>query len=184
MKLPPDLLNEALFISDEITRARRNTPLTWGQSREANSPDRNLGIVAEFAVRWIFKMPSWDRHSYPSFERRSEADIGENVEVRGTAWGTGKLLLHKGHDDIKERIVRDYVLVIIHGDWSYRIAGWIPMKEALELWEVFATVKNSRPCMSVCQNQLWKISELRIMERDRVYRFEIGDKPEQKALFG
>jgi len=162
-------LQEAFWISDEITVNRSTTTPKWGQYLEDRKRDGRYGTVSEFAIRQAFNMATWDRNTYPPFESRTDADVGLNAEIRSTTYENGKLLLHKGHDDVTPRRGRDFILTVLNHDWSVRIAGWISMYEAQELWLPF-NPNGNRPCMFVGQNFLYDIEELSIIEGGEWYK--------------
>lgn len=142
---------------------------------EQNRNNRRRGILGQQAVREYFGMdplePPWDKKAI--WEGRRKGDIGKEVEVRATEYHTGQMLLHKvntGHwhgDDEKPWIERNYILVIMQEDGEYRIAGWLPMKLAVQKWKDFE--KGHYPCMGVLQECLWKISGLMIPENGTQY---------------
>ncbi len=165
--LPEGQLQEAELIADAITSARGGATPKWGQELSRSSMDRRRGVVAEFALRWAFGMPAWDRGSYPSFDERDKADVGDNCEVRSTTHKHGRLPLHRGHDDVVPKIERDYVLVVLK-DGLFRLAGWIPMRTAVKYWYDVEFLPG-RPCMAIDQDQLYPISNLVIEENGESY---------------
>ena len=168
--LPEGQLQEAELIADAITSARGGATPKWGQELSRSSMDRRRGVVAEFALRWAFGMPAWDRGSYPSFDERDKADVGDNCEVRQTTHERGRMPLHRGHDDVMPKIERDYALVVLEGS-QFRLPGWLPMHTAIEYWyEV--EFQPGRPCMAVDQDQLNPIEDLVIKEKGKSYQIQ------------
>ncbi len=163
-QLPKPQIAEAELIADEITRARGSSMPKWGQSLEKSVADRRDGIMAEFALRWAFKMPTWNKSTYPPFSDRNKADVGDNCDVRQTNHPRGRLLLHQEHDDPR----RDYALVILALGDQFRLPGWVPMKKAVDHWyEV--ELQRGRPCMAVNQEHLHPIEDLIITENGETY---------------
>lgn len=162
-QLPEALTVEAGLIADEITQARGSSTPKWGQKLRQSIADRRDGVIAEFAIRWVFKMPTWNRSTYPPFEDRNKADIGDNCDVRQTNHPHGRLLLHQDHD-----IERDYALVVFGLGGQFRLPGWIPMSKARDHWyEV--ELQKGRPCMAVNQEHLYPIEDLVITEKGETY---------------
>ena len=170
-QLPKDQLQEAEFIADEITRARGDSPGKWGQDLAKSPMDRRNGLLAEFSVRWAFRMPTWDRSTYPTFsERNKKADVGDNCEVRQTTHERGRLPLHRDTDDVMPNIERDYALVVLEGA-QFRLPGWLPMRTAIEYW-YDVEFQPGRPCMAVDQDQLNPIEDLVITEGGESYQIK------------
>lgn len=168
MNLPDYALHDALKIADRLDKNRPNKK--WGQTTTRSEVDNRVGTVAEFAIRWAFGMPAWNQETYPGYDKREDADVGDNVEVRSTKYKSGRLLVRQKHDDVTPRINRDYCLVVVNEDWTFRIPGWLPMREIIPIWHTFRT--HGRPdAKAVHQNQLKPLSQLIILDGDAQYNF-------------
>lgn len=170
-QMPAGYISEALLISDGIQVARRNTPGKWKQRQRDAKGHGRLGVVAEFCLRWAFRMPMWDRTTYPSFDDRREGDVGEDCEVRSTDHPKGKLLLHEEDGELPD-LLRNYALVVLGGEGRFRLPGWLPMPVAKSEWFFFDPT-GKRPCQAVNQNRLWPIRHLVITEDGVKYRMRV-----------
>lgn len=196
MNLPEEVLSDALEISKGMSEFDRKMTPKWNQNEKQSIKDRSLGTVGEFALRWVFGMPQPEKpFNYKRiFDDRHNADVGENVEVRSTDWKSGRLLVRPGHDDIKPKLERDYCLVVVDPlDWSFRIPGWLPMRETLQVCHIFRSA--GRPdAKAVHQRQLKPIKDLVILDNGNKYKFisrtsdriqepQVSIEPEQASLF-
>jgi len=163
-QLPKSQIREAELIANEITGARGSSTPKWGQKLGQSGSDRQDGVIAEFAIRSAFRMPTWDRSTYPPFEDRNKADVGDNCDVRQTNHPRGRLLLHR--EDAKER---DYALVVVGVKGQFRLPGWLPMKIAVDHW-YGVELQKGRPCMAVDQEHLYPIEDLVITEKGKSYQ--------------
>jgi len=170
-QLPEAQITEAKLIANEITGARGSSTPKHGQKLGQSVSDRQDGVIAEFAIRSAFGMPTWDRSTYPPFEDRNKADVGVNCDVRQTNRPRGRLLLHR--DDALEH---DYALVVLGVKGQFRLPGWLPMKIAMDCWyEV--ELQKGRPCMAVNQENLYPIEDLVITENGKSYQVETHKGP-------
>ena len=166
MILPSNVLEDALELSDGMSEFDAKMTPKWEQKAKQSPKDRRLGTVSEYALRWSFGMPQpvkpFDYEKI--FKDRHNADVGDNVEVRATDWQSGRLIVRQKHDDVKPRIGRDYCLVVIRPeDWSFRIPGWLPMREIMKIWHTFKA--GNRPdAKAVHQQQLKPLVSLTISD--------------------
>ena len=180
MELPREFVQEALFISDEIQVARQSSGRhgKWGQKDHTRKWDGRMGVVSEFCLRWAYGMPMWDRSTYPRVEDRKLADVGDNVEVRATDTIGGRLFLHEEHDDVEPNLSRNYVLIEYRGKGVFRVAGWMPMRIAVDQWHDYEHWENGercpeRDCKGVWQDQLLFADCLDIPEGERLYMLKL-----------
>lgn len=176
-EFPKDQLEIALALAAEIFGKRG---VSDGRSPTNCKSDRELGMIAEFAVRSAFRMPEWTRENYPSFNRQKVCgDVGD-CEVRGTAHTLGKLLFRQGDDDVGEKQRRNFALVVFEGDWNFEIAGWLPLPFAKKFrWKKFymsgqhvthTRTGERRGVFAVEQKFLWPKMHLKIAESGKEYR--------------
>lgn len=181
MKLPRELVQEAVFIADgiQVARAASGRHGKWGQEDERRQRDGRMGVVTEFCLRWAYGMPVLDRSTYPPVEDRKLADVGDNLEVRATDHVKGRLFLHEDHDDVEPNLSRNYALIVYKGQGVFRVAGWIPMKVAVDHWHDYKHWKNGvrcpeRDCKGIWQDQLLFPDCLDIPDGERAYIFKLA----------
>lgn len=179
MTLPRELVQEALYISDQMTEFHGSRKPKWGQSLEASVKDRRMGTVSEFCMRWAYGMPPLDRSTYVDYRNRHDADVGDNVEVRATDHIRGRLFLHEEHDDVEPKLSRNYALIVYKGKGVFRVAGWMPMRVAVDHWHDYKHWQDGkrvpeRDCKGIWQDQLLFPDCLAIPDGKRAYMFKLG----------
>lgn len=181
MTLPRDLVQEAVFIADEIqvARAASGGHGKWGQEDKDRNRHGRLGVVSEFCLRWAYGMPAWDRSTYPPVEDRKLPDVGDNLEVRATDTIGGRLFLHEEHDDVEPNLSRNYALIEYKRRGVFRVAGWIPMAIAVDQWHDYQHWQDGkrmpeRDCKGIWQDQLLFPDCLDIPDGERAYMFKLA----------
>jgi len=151
-------------VGEWLTANRKNPK--WGQDKSDTPKHNKIGVLGEFALRWIFRIPMWDRTSYPPKEDRHKGDVG-NCEVRATDVPHGGMLLHL--DEMPAKRGRMCACVIIDFSGRFRLPGFLPVAMAPWFWRDF-NPKGNRPCQRVAQKFLWPIQHLVIREDGIEYR--------------
>jgi len=180
MTLPRELVQEALFIADgiQVARAASGGHGKWGQQDKDRKRDGRLGVVSEFCLRWAYGMPAWDRSTYPHVRDRKLADVGDNVEVRSTEHIKGRLFLHE-EEAVEPTLSRNYALIVYKGKGVFRVAGWMPMRVAVDHWHDYEHWQNGkrmpeRDCKGIWQDQLLFPDCMAIPEGERAYMFKLA----------
>jgi hypothetical protein len=131
--------------------AGRHDGIVSGDSMQRNKE----GAVYEYAASLALNVP-WDGAFKPIKEWDSWKHIGtdiKGIEVRGTKYYTGQLLIQKWDKD-----GIPYVLVISNGRYKFRLVGWIYAKDGKQ--EKYWNRNMPRPCFMVPQRDLKNIESL------------------------
>jgi hypothetical protein len=80
---------------------------------------------AEIAVAAYFNVP----HFKPTVDTyHSQADIGDNIEVKYTKYNTGQLIVQANH----VARLKDIAILVVGKSPVYAIVGWIPITFAMQ----------------------------------------------------